>query len=179
MKQDGTLQRCRDHLALAIRDKAKGAYQSLRAQIVMIGACHDPDVRRHPQHFINHRGDGTAHDPLSPERARQPESGLAVLLLIGRIRHQPANHPLVPANREGETRSGIGHRGRDIDVFVPPKKFVGMVLAVGIGHPRQPAGHRPVIEPGDKVVTVGRTEWPQAVCLVYLYVHRRKMKAVT
>ena len=44
---------------------------------------------------------------------------------------------------------------------------------------RQPAGHRPVIEPGEKIVTVGRTEWPQAVCLVYLYVHRRKMKAVT
>ena len=142
----------------------------------MIGAYHDPDVRRHPQHFINHRGDGKAHDPLSPERARQPESDLAVLLLIGRIRHQAANHPVVPARRE--LGLGIGHRGRDIDMFVPRKKFVGMVLALGIGHPCQPAGHRPAIEQGDKVVTFGRTKWTQPICLVYLYVHRRKMKAV-
>ena len=142
----------------------------------MIGACYYLCKRCLPQHFINHRGDGTAHDPLSTERGRQPETDLAPPLPVGRIRHQAANHPVVQARRE--LGLGIGHRGRDIDMFVPRKKFVGMVLALGIGHPRQPEGRRPAIEPGDKVVTFGRTKWTQAICLVYLYVHQRKMKAV-
>lgn len=122
--------------------------------IVVICACRQTRLRRCLKDFVNHQFNGAAHDPPAPEWARQPESDLAPALVIHWICDQSPNHTVIVAQCQRKTRIGVSHCGFDFDMLVPIEKFISMIMPVRIRHTRQPPRYRPVIEPGDKVITV-------------------------
>ena len=64
-------------------------------------------------------------------------------------------------------------------MFIPPGEFIGMIMAIGIGHPCQPSGNVSVIEPSHKIFAVCASEATQGKAVIYQYRHVATMNGLT
>ena len=65
------------------------------------------------------------------------------------------------AQSQGKAFFRIADGPRDVTMLVPAQKFVRMVEAIGIGHPRKSSCNSPVIDAGDKIFAICQPETTQ------------------